>query len=57
MNKNIIVLFVLAWASVLWGALPMENVGRYNIILVHGAADAVPATPACTCFWAIHLLA
>ncbi len=39
MNKNIIVLFVLAWASVLWGALPMENVGRYNIILVHGAAD------------------
>ena len=39
MNKNIIVLFVLAWASVLWGALPMENVGRYNIVLVHGAAD------------------
>jgi len=37
MNKNIIVLFVLAWASVLWGALPMENVGRYNVILIHGA--------------------
>jgi hypothetical protein len=47
MNKNIIVLFVLAWASVLWGALPMENVGRYNIILVHGAADrwTIPIAP------------
>ena len=41
MNKNIIVLFVLAWASVLWAALPMENIGRYNVVLVHGAADSL----------------
>ena len=39
MKKNVIALFVLSLASVLLAALPMENVGRYNIVLVHGAAD------------------
>lgn len=39
MKKKIKILFFLALANVLWAALPMENVGRYNIILVHGAAD------------------
>ena len=39
MKKKVIALFVLFLASVLLAALPMENVGRYNIVLVHGAAD------------------
>ena len=45
MKKKVIALYVLSLASVLLAALPMENVGRYNIVLVHGAADAVPVTP------------
>ena len=39
MKKKIIALFILSLACVLLAALPMENVGRYNVVLVHGAAD------------------
>ncbi len=39
MKKKIQVLFFLALSNVLWAALPMENIGRYNVVLVHGAAD------------------
>ena len=47
MKKKIIVLYVLSLASVLLAALPMENIGGYNIILVHGAADrwTIPIAP------------
>ena len=32
MKKKIIVLYVLSLASVLLAALPMENIGGYNIV-------------------------
>ena len=41
MKKKIIALFILSLACVLLAALPMENVGRYNVVLVHGAADSL----------------
>jgi len=37
MKKKIQILFFLALSNVLWAALPMENIGRYNVILIHGA--------------------
>ena len=41
MKKKMQVLFFLALSNVLWAALPMENIGRYNVVLVHGAADSL----------------
>ena len=39
MKKKIITLFALVLANSLYASWPMESVGRYNIVLVHGAAD------------------
>ena len=39
MKKKIIALFALALANSLYASWPMESVDRYNIVLVHGAAD------------------
>ena len=39
MKKKIIVLFALFLANSLYASWPMESVDRYNIVLVHGAAD------------------
>ena len=39
MKKKIITLFALALANSLYASWPMESVDRYNIVLVHGAAD------------------
>ena len=39
MKKKIIVLFALVLANSLYASWPMESVDRYNIVLVHGAAD------------------
>ena len=39
MKKKIIALFALALANSLYASWPMESVDKYNIVLVHGAAD------------------
>lgn len=39
MKKKIITLFALALANSLYASWPMESVDKYNIVLVHGAAD------------------
>ena len=39
MKKKIITLFALVLANSLYASWPMESVDRYNIVLVHGAAD------------------
>jgi len=39
MKKKTIVLFALALANSLYASWPMESVDKYNIVLVHGAAD------------------
>ena len=39
MKKMIIALFALVLANSLYASWPMESVARYNIVLVHGAAD------------------
>jgi len=39
MKKKIIVLFALVLANSLYASWPMESVNRYNVVLVHGAAD------------------
>ncbi len=39
MKKKIIALFALVLANSLYASWPMESVDKYNIVLVHGAAD------------------
>ena len=39
MQKRLLAHLRLCVCSILWGASPMENAEKYNIVLVHGAAD------------------
>ena len=39
MQKRSLAHLCLCVCGILWGASPMENVEKYNIVLVHGAAD------------------
>ena len=59
MKRLYAVLVLFCFLSDLWALLPqpMESVTKYNVVLVHGAADAVPVTPRLVPFFAIHLLA
>lgn len=46
--KHFLLILILLSLYSTSGALPpqpMESVTKYNVVLVHGAADAVPVTP------------